>query len=230
MNEWVLPELLAGDIVFVKNRVTGWRTAPRWIVSWAIRLMSTQSGEGPTFANHVCTVHGPHRVWRQGGFVPADYAVYEALGKEGFVKRWLCEQYRNDYTDVVIYRDTRLTRKDRIRIMAAHQHLAGKRYAKVLVGTHAADYAVTRFWQGMGGTGECRAFRWLYHQFVNRKQDVDYSICSWAVGYVWDVWLERPFKAGYKVATPDDLHDECEESWTRIFVFTNKENSCPVSA
>lgn len=221
MSRWLLPDLQAGDVVFVKNHVTGWRTAPRWIVSFLIRFMSTQHGEGPTFANHVCTVHGPYRVWRNGGFVTVDYAIYEALGKEGFCQRWLREQYENDHTDIVICRHIAFTDKDRIRVKACHKYLEGKRYPKALIGTHSIDYGATTLWQSMGGKGECKVARWLYHQFVNRGQDVDYAMCSWAVGYIYDVWLRRPFKTGYKVGTPDDLMDECRShnDWQRTFFY-----------
>ncbi|MBU8871395.1 MAG: hypothetical protein KOO60_11075 [Gemmatimonadales bacterium] len=220
-----MPELQAGDLVFVKNHVTGWRTTSRWLISFLIRHMSTQHGEGPTFANHVCTVHGPHKVWRGGGFVVEDYAIYEAMGRDGFCKRWLREQYENGHTDIVVYRDTTLTNKDRIRVKACHVHLRGKRYPKTLIGAHSIDYGATKLWQSMGGTGECRAARWLYHQFVNRKQNVDYPMCSWAVGYMWDVWLKRPFSIGYKVATPDDLMDECQDNdkWQRVFTYRKQE-------
>jgi len=175
MSRWLLPDLQAGDVVFVRNRVTGWRTARRWLVSFFIRHMTTQSGEGPTFANHVCTIHGSHKVWRSDRFVAVDYAIYEALGRNGFVRHWLRESYENGYTDVAIFRDLRMTDDNRIRVIACHKYLEGKQYAKVLIAAHGADYGVTTLWQGMGGRGECRAFRWLYHQFVNRTEDVDYA-------------------------------------------------------
>ena len=149
-----------------------------------------------------------------------DYAIYEALGSVGFIRHWLREQYENDYMDVAICRDLRMTDSDRIRIKAGHRHLVGRRYPKALVGAHSIDYAVTTLWQSSGGKGECQAARWLYHQFVNRKQNVDYPMCSWAVGYLWDMWLKRPFKKGYKVAAPDDLYDECKNSndWALVFL------------
>jgi hypothetical protein len=212
-----LPVLEIGDAVFVRNRVTGWRTVRRWFAAFVVRVTSTQTGEDDTFAGHVAKVFGVVKVWRDGGFRVVDYILYEALGKEGYVKRGLRAAYENGHTDVMIYRHPKVGRKQRIALHAGMLRLRGRKYGKLKIAAHGADYGLTKFWNACGGPGEVRLFR----RFARMEK---YPICSWAESYLMRTWAKLPYKTPPEIASPDDLHDECEESWDRVFVFINKED------
>ena len=215
-----LPALEVADVCFTKNRVTGWRSWRRWLVSWGIRVCSRRKDEPPSFANHTFLVYGSHvrckvvdaHIRRE----VVDYAVYEALGKEGYVERWLRERYENGHTGIAVYRHRGVTDALRAAAKDGMKHLEGKKYGKLKILAHAADYGLTKLWNLCGAKGEAFLFRRLACM-------ENYPICSWAVSYIYDKWLYLPFTTPTPRATPDDLMDECESSdeWTQVFFYSN---------
>lgn len=191
-----MTSLRFGDVVFVKCYITGWRTWRRWCVSFLIRFMSTSSGEGPTFANHVAMVL---RV--EGNSI----LLVEALGKRGFVQTLLAERYGDTRRfEVRVARHQKLVSMNATLMLRRIAHLRDKKYGTFKILAHATDYALTQLWHSMGGPGECKWFRKLC-------RNGDYPICSWAVADIYAAG-GLPFRTSTPEAQPDDLYDECNTS------------------
>ena len=225
--------LFAGDQVLVRTEIRG--KIKRWFVGLAIRIATfTKRDKRPSVVNHVATVirglyareveliragadpSSPvvaeaHRA-AVGPFV--DYLIAEALGKGGFQYRRLLNVYgdtRNHSIAIVRHKLAGPVHRDKI--VAVCESLIGRDYGYLKVGAHLVDYALTQFWNGMGGRGDVFAARWL----VRGKH---YPMCSWASLYEY-AEAELPFETPVESGSPDDLWGECRRKaivvWLWIF-------------
>jgi hypothetical protein len=174
-----LPELYAGDQIFVRTEIRG--KVKRWIVGFLIRVATfTRRDKRPTVVNHVATVTRPVRefeaalasmslgkrdaatramlvgeydVDRWGSIV--DYVIAEALGKGGFQYRRLLKIYGDTRNhSIAIVRHKRATQVHRSKIIAACGSLIGRKYGFLKVGAHGVDYLLTTLWNALGARGD----------------------------------------------------------------------------
>jgi len=204
--------LKTADYVFTHTKVTGWRELRKWIVSFGIRVVGQSKGEPPTWANHVAVVLGRLDWWidwcRRNDVEccvagdPRDYVLAEALGQRGFVLTLLRERYADTRRfGVRVARRGDLTDDQRERVIRRCLELRGRKYGHAKIIGHAADYALTQFWNACGGKGDVYAFRWLCR--MER-----YPMCSWAGANIAK-HAGFAFKKREELAQPDDLYDEC---------------------
>ena len=204
---------MAGDVVLVKRKVTGWRDLRRWLVSWLIRAFSTTaSDKARTQVNHAATVLGPGLRWgRCGAMITDDYTIGEALGSEGYVYKWLREKYAKRQYELAIFRRKDLTARHRQLIALAAEHLHGKKYGWFKIALHVVDYALTGLWNACGGRGDVYLARRLC-------KSMRYPMCSWAVLYEYKK-AGVPFRVPVEAGQPDDIWDEClaDPVWQVVF-------------
>lgn len=211
-----LPLLRAGDQIFVRTEISG--PIQRWFVGFAIRVCTfTKRDKRPTVVNHVATVVREIRadVTR---FYPyghklkiVDYLIAEALAG-GFQYRNLLEVYGDpERYSFAVARHKLVTQGHREKIVAACFDLFDKGYGYLKVAANAGDYGLTMLWNGLGGRGDVRFFRW----FCGMK---DYPMCSWASLYQY-AKAGVPFSVPVRIGSPDDLWDECRRKWPEIWVW-----------
>lgn len=202
-----LPLLRAGDQIFVRTEISG--PIQRWFVGFAIRVFTfTKRDKRPTVVNHVATVVEPVR--DAAGRI-ADYVIAEALAG-GFQYRNLLEVYGDpEQCSFAVARHKLVTQRHREKIVAACNGLLGKSYGYLKVAANAGDYGLTMLWNGLGGRGDVRFFRW----FCGMK---DYPMCSWASLYEY-AEAGVPFSVPVRIGSPDDLWDECRRKWPEIWLW-----------
>lgn len=199
-----MAHLAPGDSVAVRTEVSG--RISQWLIGFLTRVFThTGTDKRPTRVNHWATVIRP--IHDGAGFT-IDYEIAEALGKGGYQFNRLVASYgdpRKYSIAVVRYRPT--TIDQRAAILAACEHLRGKRYGYGKIVAHAIDYTLTTVMNLAGARGDVRLARRLCTQ-------EDYPMCSWA-------WLYERAQAGIPIDTPldsgspDDIWDELTEKAPR---------------
>lgn len=158
-------KLQPADIVIINGQT---------LLSKAIKRFTKSIGESRTIASHV-------------GIGAPDGDLIEALWT--VKKHKIEEQYEESINRILVYRNTEITKDDRIFVAEKALEYVGRYYGPQKILAHAIDHI-------------------LFDIYLFRKLCVmdNYPICSWVVAYAYDDIGYR-FGVEPKKATPDDIYD-----------------------